>query len=235
MWCRVCLLTVAVAVSVATASVDDDPWMSMPNGQFLHRDCIHQYDEHVLIADIGEGHFIVTHPNGKKDNLAPCPHRNPLSAQPNSSRSLSRGRSSSEVGYYSDWAVYTQTVNLGGISEFSSQWTVPPKPTSRGPAGLSSVYLFNGLEDGSGHHGNSSLILQPVLQFGKSGCLNNPLLWGEWHFTSYFVSGSGRAFCGKRMQVSEGEALVGRMEQTGTNAWTVSSTRLATGMSHVKG
>ena len=39
--------------------------------------------------------------------------------------------------------------------------------------------LVAGLEDGGGHHGASTLILQPVLQYGKSGCVLNPLSWGQ--------------------------------------------------------
>jgi len=45
----------------------------------------------------------------------------------------------------------------------SSKWTVPANPKKWGPAGLSSVYIFNGLEDGGGVHGAGSLILQPVV------------------------------------------------------------------------
>ena len=37
---------------------------------------------------------------------------------------------------------------------------VPPKPRSRGPADMSSVYIFNGLEDGGGERGKSTMIMQ---------------------------------------------------------------------------
>jgi len=113
----------------------------------------------------------------------------------------------------------------------SSKWTVPPSPTKWGPAGLSSVYIFNGLEDGGGVHGKSSLILQPVVQFGKSGCLNDPLLWHEWHLTSYLVDGNGRAHCGKRIYVAPGDVVFGGMVQVDkeTNSWEVTSIREKTG------
>ncbi|KAK3243742.1 hypothetical protein CYMTET_39531 [Cymbomonas tetramitiformis] len=111
----------------------------------------------------------------------------------------------------------------------SSTWVVPPKPESRGPAGLSSVYFFNGLEDGSGVSQAASLILQPVLQFGKSGCLNDPLLWGEWHFTAYMVLGNGRAYCGKRLAVKPGETLEGGMVAGSSGEWTVTARRVASG------
>ena len=96
-------------------------------------------------------------------------------------------------GYYSDWSVYAQTVSSNGYTYMSSTFTVPSKPENHGPAKQSSVYIFNGLEDGSGVHGKASVILQPVLQYGKSGCLLNPLKWDSWYASSYVVDGSGRA------------------------------------------
>jgi len=88
------------------------------------------------------------------------------------------------------------------------------------------------LEDGGGVKGASSLILQPVLQFGKSGCIINPLNWGKWWLTSYLVDGTGRAFCGARLgPLKEGEEVVGEMTLTNQtdNTWRVDSTRLSTG------
>eukprot|EP01062_Namystynia_karyoxenos_P069194 TRINITY_DN6464_c0_g1_i2.p1 TRINITY_DN6464_c0_g1~~TRINITY_DN6464_c0_g1_i2.p1 ORF type:complete len:181 (+),score=58.42 TRINITY_DN6464_c0_g1_i2:362-904(+) len=96
---------------------------------------------------------------------------------------------------------------------------------------MSSVYIFNGVEDGSGHHGNSTLILQPVLQVGKSGCLLSPTEWFDWHLTAYGVSGAGRAYCGKRLKVAEGETVVGNMTLTdpATNTWDTVAARPQTG------
>lgn len=120
-----------------------------------------------------------------------------------------------------------------GFSAMSSTFEVPPAPTSRGPAGLSSVYLFNGLEDGNGHHGEASLILQPVLQFGKSGCVLNPFSWDHWHWIAFFVDGSGRAYCGKTLKVEVGEQLVGNMTLQASTAtqqtWEVRAARPTTG------
>merc|ERR1711871_1323198 len=109
-----------------------------------------------------------------------------------------------------------------GYTGMNSTWKVPPVPKSKGPLGLSSVYISNGLEDGGGHH-NASLILQPVLSYGKSGCVLNPLHWGEWSFLSFLVSGSGRAHCGKRISVKEGDVLQGSMLNLGDNQWQVTS------------
>jgi len=108
----------------------------------------------------------------------------------------------------------------------SSQWTVPANPAKRGPAGLSSIYIFNGLEDGGGQHGNATLILQPVLQFGKSGCVKDPLLWGEWHLSAYHVSGAGRAYCGSVLRVKEGDVVVGTMSMSAGNKWKITANKV---------
>ena len=81
---------------------------------------------------------------------------------------------------------------------------MPENPKSTGPAGMSSVYYFNGLEDGSGTHGNASFILQPVLQYESPGCVIDPLLWHQWHLSAYLVDGDGRAHCGPRLKVETG-------------------------------
>jgi hypothetical protein len=113
-----------------------------------------------------------------------------------------------------------------------SEFAVPSYPKSRGPAGLSSVYIFNGLEDGGGHTGKASLILQPVLQIGKSGCLLNPLNYNQYWLTSYMVTGAGRAYCGKKLgPLKEGERLGAKMSlvDKASGKWLVESTRFKTG------
>jgi len=145
----------------------------------------------------------------------PCPHI------------FNYSTNSAAPSYYSDWVAYSQTTH-SSITHLSSKWVVPPKPKWSGPVGLSSVYFFNGLEDGDGQHGSATYILQPVLQFGKSGCLNNPLLWKDWFFSAYYVSNTGRAKCGKRIKVETGEKIMGNMTQSPDDAskWTVSAIRL---------
>lgn len=170
----------------------------MPDGYLHHRSCIHLHDSHLDSSEFS--------------SLGECPFPR-------------RAPNITQLGYYSDWSVYAQIPEPKGYSSMSSTWTVPAKPTKRGPAGQSAVYLFNGLEDGGGHHGAASLILQPVLQFGKSGCLLDPLLWDDWHFSAYLVDGNGRAHCGPRMKVNAGQTLVGNMTLTeaSTNTWTVTA------------
>jgi len=129
--------------------------------------------------------------------------------------------------YYSDWVAYAFTT--GDFGYMSSEWVVPKAPTSHGPVpGMSSTYLFNGLEDGGGVHGKSSYILQPVLSYGKSGCIINPIDFFHWYLISFSVTGSGRAYCGKRIAVKEGERVKGvmQLEEDG-HTWSTISTRLS--------
>ena len=144
--------------------------------------------------------------------VEPCPHK-----------SYKIGQAAS---YYSDWSVYAQTVapSSSGYSYFSSNWTVPSFPVEHGPASQSSVYIFNGLEDGRGVHGAASVILQPVLQYGKSGCNLNPLHWSTWYLSSYVVDGNGRAHCADLVEVEPGDVVQGIMEKgEDNNVWTVTS------------
>lgn len=185
----------------------------MPNGYWFHDSCIHRHNDSFNVEVLDSGFSIV---DGVR--LPPCPYKPRRDA--NEARAMTKlGR----LNYYSDWSVYAQAVN-SNFSTLSSSWTVPPAPLSHGPADLSSVYIFNGLEDGSGHHGSASLILQPVLQYGKSGCVIDPLRWNEWLFSAYLVDGNGRAHCGPAIKVKTGDEVIGQMNRSGTNTWTVVAT-----------
>lgn len=190
-----------LAISSRGFAIAMATWHHMPDGRAYHESCIHIHESHFDAADFKA--------------LGPCPYP---------SRPIGASDAQGSL-YYSDWSVYAQVTNMAGYSMMSSTWIVPEKPTSRGPVGQSAVYLFNGLEDGGGHPGESTLILQPVLQFGKSGCLLNPLLWGEWQLSAYLVDGNGRAHCGKRIQVKVGDLVNGTMTLSDdlTNTWTVSA------------
>ena len=194
----------------------------MPDGKLYHISCIHHHDDDFKVEKMFTG-SLLTKKNSEghveQEWLPPCQYK-PKEKTPEMIEK------ENNLGYYSDWSVYAQMAETEKLfSEMSSVWTVPPAPTDHGPAGLSSVYIFNGLEDGGGIHGKSTLILQPVLQYGKSGCLNDPLLWHMWHLTSYLVDGNGRAHCGARLRVYEGEQVYGGMKQTdaATNTWEVVS------------
>lgn len=122
-----------------------DDWLPMPDGRLHHRECIHKHGSAAM-------------PIAASEPQCPYPSR------PASPRPVTATRSQ-ETRYYSDWVAYTQYTSENGVRFMSSTWQVPPAPKGRGPLGLSSVYLFNGLEDSHGERGAASMILQPVLQY----------------------------------------------------------------------
>lgn len=125
--------------------------------------------------------------------------------------------------YYSGWVAYAGHVTTEEVDHFTSSWDVPPAP-SFNP--LTTLFFFNGLED-KPH--DASLILQPVLQYGFSGCGGG----AHWTLTSFMVSSSGRAHCGKRLRVHEGDQVVGDMRREAPGRWTVTSTEVASGRTSV--
>ena len=219
-----------VAFPVLSAAIAADVWHDMPGGKQVHGSCIHHFDQPFTVLSSGAVHL----QNGTTIHHPPCPHK-PRSARP--SALTAAPAPTPALGYYSSWVAYAQAAHADGLGYLSSDFVVPEPPTSRGPAPplvASSIYLFNGLEDGMGHAGNGSVILQPVLQFGKSGCLTNPLKHKDWYLTSYLVNGAGRAYCGANVgPLKPGEALRGAMTlldgDSGNNTWRVDSTRLSTG------
>jgi len=208
-------------VSATSAdSVEKDGYMAMPGGWEVHSSCIHHFegDFHVAAAKEGQQHDIVTQ-KGAVTHNEPCPFK------PRRTISNLTAAPSPPLGYYSDWSVYAKDVDRSGYSFMSSTWSVPAKPKTHGPAGLSSIYFFNGLEDGGGVHGAASLILQPVLQVGKSGCVLNPLMWSNWHLVAYMVSGAGRAYCGTKLSMEEGDELTAVMNMTADKQWDIKAVR----------
>jgi len=216
------ITALAVAMSVVIVrSRSDEVWHSMPGGRLIHRDCI---------SFMSDGAHL------DRSSLSPCAHPPREVVQKESlTQTDSASKGKSLLGYYSDWSAYAQYAHPPGLGGMISDWVVPAKPTTRGPAPpliASSVYIFNGLEDGGGKRGAASLILQPVLQFGKSGCLLDPFKFDDWYLTSYVVDGNGRAHCGKNIgPLTPGETVKGVMTLTNasSNTWRVDSTRLKTG------
>lgn len=213
---------------VALYYAKSQQWFPMPNGKNYHIDCIHQYEEkHQIYLDEMQNETRVQFANGTVITHSPCPHI-PSNIHPASYQVFKKPE------YYSDWAAYAQTTHLEGYGQMISKWTVPVPPTSQGPLPpliSSSIYLFNGLEDGSGHAGSASVILQPVLQYGKSGCLVDPRKFKDWYFTAYLVTEAGRAYCGPNIgPLHPGEILQGNMTKVNTlnNTWQVQAKRLST-------
>lgn len=148
---------------------------------------------------------------------SPCPY--PIYPREATPVEETSSESVSNVQYYSGWIAYASYVSPSTakpFTSFSSEWTVPPKPPKTNI--LTTTFLFNGLEDA---HPNPSFILQPVLQYGYSGCGGGL----HWTFTSFFVNNAGRAYCGKMLKVKEGDALKGVMSlDSTTGKWNIVST-----------
>lgn len=209
----------SLALCLAAAQGTEGDWLSFPapggGALLLHRDCVHRADG-AFHVESGEGGDVLWQ-DGHRQELEPCPH------------APKRLGANASTRYYSDWAAYAQTTHSGGFGRMSSDWAVPARPTSTGPVpGMSSAYLFNGLEDSGGKPGTATFILQPVLTYGKSGCILDPLNFFHWHFISFLVTNAGRGYCGQRLRVEEGEQLRGIMSlDADGETWTVQSTRLS--------
>lgn len=107
-------------------------------------------------------------------------------------------------GMATGWVVYAYWNNGTGkpITSFKTTWIVPPAPaTHSGQV----IFLFNGIQ-------NSSMICQPVLQWGVSAAGGG----NYWAVASWYVDGQGGpAFHSPLVQVSIGQTLVGIMTLSG--------------------
>jgi hypothetical protein len=88
------------------------------------------------------------------------------------------------------------------ITSFSTTWVVPPAPTTQSNQ---VIFLFNGIQ-------NSTMIYQPVLQWGVSAAGGGPY----WAVASWYADGqTGTSFHTNLTRVNPGDVLVGLMKQTG--------------------
>ena len=104
----------------------------------------------------------------------------------------------------SGWITYASWTNNTGntISLFSTNWAVPPAPATQSGQLL---YLFNGIQ-------NSTMIYQPVLQWGSNGAFGG----NYWCVASWYADGQGgAAFHSTPVQVNAGNVLTGVMTLTG--------------------
>lgn len=221
------LAACALWVSADASAAKDEDWLAFPskNGATLiHKDCVHHFDDNDFNVKVGHNGGDVLSQGQRQETLAPCPYAPRYQKFEQQVTTNGLGES---LRYYSDWVAYAYTT--GDFGYMSSEWVVPKAPTSHGPVpGMSSTYLFNGLEDGGGVHGNSSYILQPVLSYGKSGCIIDPINFFHWYLISFSVTGAGRAYCGKRIAVKEGERVKGEMQlENDGHTWSTISTRLS--------
>ncbi len=103
----------------------------------------------------------------------------------------------------SGWITYASWTNSTGtpVSRFATTWVVPPEPVTRG---AQTIFLFNGIQ-------NSTMIYQPVLQWGLSAAGGGPY----WAVASWYADGqTGHSFHSKLIKVNVGDTLVGVMTLT---------------------
>jgi hypothetical protein len=106
------------------------------------------------------------------------------------------------------WIVYADWSNDTGspIASFTTTWTVPPAPTTQSGQ---LIFLFNGIQ-------NSTMIYQPVLQWGVGAATGGGY---SWAVASWYADGQGgQAFYSTLASVNTGDVLVGVITLTGQSA-----------------
>ena len=104
----------------------------------------------------------------------------------------------------SGWITYASWTRPAGqhVALFKTAWTVPPPPATQSGQ---TVFLFNGIQ-------NSSMIYQPVLQWGPSAAGGG----NYWAVASWYADGqTGHSFYSSLVRVNPGDVLVGVMAITG--------------------
>jgi hypothetical protein len=170
-------------------------------GGYRHRSLVNHIEPgHHL--DFGSGRIRKMHVSGYEvADLGPAPKR----PGPDPLMPGNVARHPSKVpALGSGWITYAYWTNNSGhpVTRFASTWVVPPAPaTDHGQT----IFLFNGIQ-------NSSMIYQPVLQWGPSAAGGG----SYWAVASWYVDGQGGpAFHSPLVRVNPGDVLVGVMTQTG--------------------
>ena len=164
----------------------------------IHPDRFYQWPNGAVIMPIESGsykeHFHVRLPNGSTvDHVIPV--------QDEGGNDHDR-RQAEEPDYYSGWVEYSGYEASGNVTRMYAKWTVPPPPPHYNI--LTTVFLFAGLEANNQH--TSTDIIQPVLQYGHSGCGGG----NHWSAASFYVAGI-TAHCGKTLRVETGDVIEASM------------------------
>lgn len=102
---------------------------------------------------------------------------------------------------YVDWTAPAASP----ITYFATSWVVPPEPLSKE---TQTIFLFNGIQ-------SSSMILQPVLQWGPSAAGGGP----HWSIACWYAdSQSGHSVYSSLVDVAVGMQLTGIMRLSGQSA-----------------
>ena len=84
-----------------TPVVDDEDWLSMPDGKMYHKSCIYHHDTEFKIDGISESTQVLTKENAAgeltSEELTPCAYE---------PREANKEGEVENLQYYTDWAVY---------------------------------------------------------------------------------------------------------------------------------
>ena len=198
--------------SIVPSSVKDDvktaffipkDYVLTPGG-LRHKSLVHQIDSGHYIDGAGQ-HFKMIHSLTKKSvadfgKITLKPGVEPLMP-----KNISLPKQIAN-DYGSGWITYAFWNNGTGnsINSFTARWTVPQPPADYSGQ---LIYLFNGLQ-------NSTMIYQPVLQWGYNGFFGGDY----WVVASWYADGqNGPAFYTNPVRVNPGDVLIGVMSFASQN------------------
>jgi hypothetical protein len=172
-------------------------YVQAPGGRLVHQSCVHT-------VKTGDGPDAVTDRGVAVRDLPPCRFVQLVS---NDDEAVStRGAASPNIvqptigGWIENtWGNVPNNTYYSTATEISGSWTVPPKPKSSG----GTVFLFNGLEDS----GPTSVIIQPVLQYGSNGQIGgNKWVIAGWYGGTML---GGNLFHSDPVDVNPGQKIGG--------------------------
>jgi hypothetical protein len=160
--------------------------------------------EHGYRLSSGEGRFRILNPSGQvvADHGPVLTRPGGLPLMP---RNVSHPAGAEVPAFGSGWITFASWTNNTGtpVSRFATTWVVPPAPATQSGQ---TIFIFSGIQ-------NSSMIYQPVLQWGQSAAGGGNF----WSVASWYADGQGgSAFFSDLTQVNVGDTLTGVMTLTGT-------------------
>ncbi len=206
--------TVEEKAQVTQATTSDADYVTTPAGR-VHRSCVHEIPSGASIDDFKT----VKHNGATIMQAEPCPF--PVKAAVQGTAPTINGWIESSNSFVPninghDWA-----------TEMAGDWTVPVKPAVWGET----IYFFNGLEDRS----PSTVIIQPVLQFGQDGV--NGWQLASWYGGSLF---GGNYYHSTPIAAHPGDSVqgfswgLGSCNSAGHCDWEISATNLTTSTNTVE-
>ena len=164
------------------------------------RSLVHQIEPGAVL-DGTDGHYRMLHQSGEVlADFGVIDHTS--EGEPLMPRNVVQPPGKAPLG--SGWICYAWWNRANTITSFSTTWAVPPDPATHN--GL--VYIFNGIQ-------SSSMIYQPVLQWGNNGWFGG----NYWCVASWYAdSQGGAAFHSAPVTVNVGTELTGIMTLTGQSA-----------------